>query len=114
MSDLSLRGLERALDGVSARQRVHADNIANVETPRVLAGRVDFEDSLRRAMLVGRPELATDEVTRSNAPVNVNGNNVNLDEETMALVQDGLRYQLLVESVNAKFDVLRAAIGRGT
>ena len=39
-----------ALNGLAARQRVIANNVANVETPGFIAGRVSFEDSLREAI----------------------------------------------------------------
>ena len=47
--------LHSALRGLSLRQRTIADNIANIETPRFLAGKVDFESSLREAASEGRP-----------------------------------------------------------
>ena len=50
--------LQAALRGLSLRQRTIADNIANVETPGFLAGRVDFETSLREATAAGRPTSA--------------------------------------------------------
>ena len=50
MQDLALGALHGALRGLSARQRVMADNVANVETPKFLASQVDFEDSLREAI----------------------------------------------------------------
>ena len=41
-----MRSARCALDALSLRQRVIADNIANVNTPGFLAGRVQFEDAL--------------------------------------------------------------------
>jgi two-component system chemotaxis response regulator CheY len=41
--------LASALDGISARQNVIADNIANVDTPGFRASTIDFETSLRAA-----------------------------------------------------------------
>ncbi len=49
VSDAVTQVLRTALDGVSLRQQVTADNIANVDTPGFRATSVDFETSLRQA-----------------------------------------------------------------
>ena len=91
--------LHAALTGLSKRQRVTADNIANIETPGFLAGRVDFESALCRARRNGRRRrpTATATVARSLEPTRTNGNNVNLDEETLVATDTGLRYQLALQ-----------------
>ncbi len=57
MSDLfgsvSFVAMNTALDGLALRQRVIADNVANIQTPGFLAGRVSFEDSLASAVADG-------------------------------------------------------------
>ncbi|HVM40137.1 MAG TPA: hypothetical protein VM618_05070, partial [Acidimicrobiia bacterium] len=40
-----------------------------------------------------------------------NGNNVIIDEETVQGMDTSLRYELAVNAVNAKFRLLRSAIG---
>lgn len=112
MHDLALGALHSALRGLSARQRVQADNIANVETPEFLAGKVDFESSLRDAIRGGEPMSFEVSNHRSMAPTGVNGNNVSLDEEMLGMVDTELRYELAVEGVNAKYRLLRTAMGR--
>ncbi len=57
IDDVRSAALHAALAGLAQRQRVTADNIANVNTPGFLAGRTDFETSLRGA--VGRGQLPT-------------------------------------------------------
>lgn len=109
--DLALDTLQVALDGLSARQRVIADNLANIETPRFLAGRVDFETSLREAVDEGSPRRMQLSTSRSTDPTLPNGNNVRLDEESIAMAETELRYQLAAEGVNAKYRLLRSAIG---
>jgi flagellar basal-body rod protein FlgB len=112
VQDLALGALHGALRGLSARQRVMADNVANVETPKFLASKVDFEDSLRKAVAGGDP-LGLDISSRhSLAPTNPNGNNVSLDDEMLGLVDTELRYQLAVEGMNYKYRLLRTAMGR--
>ena len=113
MHDLTVATVHTALRGISQRQRVIANNIANVETPGFIAQRVSFEESLRAAVRSGAPEASSVAVSPTEAPANVNGNNVQLDDETMALVDSGLHYQLMVEAMNAKFNLLRTSIGKG-
>jgi flagellar basal-body rod protein FlgB len=107
-----MRALAQALSGLSLRQRTIADNIANLETPRFLAGKVDFESSLLRAIEDGEsPESASPEAVRSLEPTRTNGNNVNLDEEMLAASQTGLTYQLGVQAMTDHFQRLRIAAG---
>lgn len=113
MNDLTTDTLHVALRGLADRQRVIADNIANMDTPGFLAGRVDFETSLRGAVEAGQPSMARATNARSLAPTGVNGNNVQLDEETLANIDTGMRYQLVVEAMTAKFALMRTAIGNG-
>jgi flagellar basal-body rod protein FlgB len=48
---------------------------------------------------------------RSLEPTRTNGNNVNLDEETLAGSETNLAYQLATQAVTAKFQQLRIAAG---
>jgi flagellar basal-body rod protein FlgB len=112
VDDLTIATVHTALRGLSQRQKAIANNIANVETPGFIAQRVSFEDSLRAAVSGGAPGATNVAVAPSGSAPNVNGNNVQLDDETMSLVDTGLQYQLMVEAMNAKFGLLRTAIGK--
>jgi flagellar basal-body rod protein FlgB len=105
-----MSALQSALRGLAARQRAIADNVSNLETPGFLAARVDFESSLREALAAGSPETTNVATSRSLAPTGVNGNNVNLDDETISAIQTNLRYQAALEGVNNKFRLIRTAI----
>jgi flagellar basal-body rod protein FlgB len=111
LDDITSVTMKTALNGLARRQRVTADNIANIETPGFLAGRVSFEDSLRTAVGAGTPEAAAISTDRSLEPTRVNGNNVNLDHETLAHLDTNLRYQLMLRAVDNKINLLRTAIG---
>ena len=102
-----------ALNGLAARQRVIANNVANVETPGFIAGRVSFEDSLRTAIANGDAGDISVSTRNSVDPVNVNGNNVSLDNEVVSLTRTDLAYQLMIQAINQKFGLLRTAIGNG-
>src|SRR3954468_7850875 len=114
VGDVTMSALHTALSGLSLRQRTIANNVANIQTPNFLAGKVDFESSLRSAMDSGMdPSDAAPSLAKSLEPTRLDGNNVNLDEETLSMSETGLRYSLAVQAVNAKFSQLRMAIGGG-
>lgn len=112
MTDPSIQVLHSALNGLALRQRITADNIANIETPHFLAGRVDFESALRTAIAEGEAPSQAPVVARSLEPTRLDGNNVNLDTESLSLIDTGLRYQLLSQAVSGKFQMLRTAMQR--
>ncbi len=111
IGDITPPALHAALSGLAQRQRVTADNIANVQTPGFLAGRVDFESSLRGALRKGEaPAINGGMVARSLEPTNTTGNNVNLDMETITATETGLRYQLALNALDGKYSTLRTAL----
>lgn len=100
-----------ALSGLAERQRVTADNLANINTPGFLAGRVQFEQALRDAVETGAsPALAVPTVARSLEPTRADGNNVNLDHETLSGIDTDLRYQLMLRIIDGKLSGLDRAI----
>ncbi|MDZ4825611.1 MAG: flagellar basal body protein [Actinomycetota bacterium] len=114
MLDLAMRAIQASLDGLAARQRITAENIANVDTPGYLAGRISFENSLAEAIKDGDPTASGINPWHSLDPTRMNGNNVNVDDENVSLVETGLRFELAVESMNNKFRILRDSIRRDT
>jgi len=111
IADATMSALHAALSGLSQRQRVSADNIANVNTPGFLAGRTDFESALRTELADGQtPTAGGGSVTRSTAATRTDGNNVDLDSETVIATETGLRYQLALSALNGKYDLLRSAL----
>ena len=113
MIDSTGSAIHSALNGLAARQRVIANNVANVETPGYIAGKVSFEESLRAAIAGGDPAATSVSTVRSTDPVNPNGNNVSLDGEVVSQTDTDLSYQLMVQAMNQKFGLLRTAIGNG-
>jgi flagellar basal-body rod protein FlgB len=106
----------QAIRSISLRQRQIADNIANVNTPGYIAGKVSFEETLRDAIRSGdrdRINSMNPTVSKSTAPTRTDGNNVNLDEETLASQEANLQYQLMIEIMNSQFRSLRTAAREG-
>jgi flagellar basal-body rod protein FlgB len=101
--------LTTALNGLSARQRAIADNIANVNTPGYQAKRVQFEDALAKSVAQGS---GTADITTkvSLEPTNTEGNNVNLDTETLSNIDTVLRFQFASLAVDDEFAAARTAM----
>jgi flagellar basal-body rod protein FlgB len=106
LDDVASVTLSTALSALAARQRVSANNIANLETPNFRAGQVSFEDSLRQAVAAGTPGQAGITLTASTAPAGINGNNVSLDTETLIDEKTALQYQLLSGAMSSKFGLI--------
>jgi flagellar basal-body rod protein FlgB len=111
ITDSTMTALHASLAGLQQRQRVTADNIANIQTPGFLAGRVDFESTLQAEIVNGQvPAGGRSSVTRSMDPTRTDGNNVNLDTETVIATETGLRYQLSISALDGKYALLRSAL----
>jgi len=118
--------MERTLDAATLRQRVSADNIANVDTPYFKRSDVKFEELLEselngralegyrtdpRHFVIGRPPKPEPQIVRdSSSAINNNLNNVDMDYEMALLAKNQLRYNVLVQQVNADIKKARMAI----
>ncbi len=100
----------KALDSVALRERVHANNIANVMTPGFRASRVDFEDSLAAAVAEGDPTRASASLRATGGSVREDGNDVEIEAETGGLMKAGLQYQALTQAMSFKFALLTTAV----
>ena len=118
VSDAVSVALHTALNGLSQRQNVISDDIANVDTPGYRARTVEFEASLREAIDSGSfdadsnetsPVLATEVPTQT--PVGANGNNVDLRKETIAAMQTQSSYQILGRAMTDHLGLLTTAAG---
>ena len=113
MSDITSVALHTALNGLQARQRAIADNIANINTPGYLANKVSFESTLADAVSSGSASAAATagiSTQKSLEPTREDGNNVNLDEESISNISTGLSYQTALSALNSKYSLLRTAM----
>lgn len=101
--------LSSALDGLALRQRTIANNIANVNTPNYHAKRVAFEDALAKSVASGDGRT-TATTAASLEPTQLNGNNVNLDTETLSNVDTVLRFQFASQAAGSEFTAVRTAM----
>jgi flagellar basal-body rod protein FlgB len=118
--------LQRTMDVNMLRQDVIANNIANSDTPHFKRSFVNFEASLRRALAdeqrdpglrakvsrerhiaFYRPQDYRDVQPRRvldyTTTAKNNGNNVDIEVESMNLVNNQLAYNLHTANVNAQF-----------
>ena len=109
LNSVTTVALTSALDGLALRQRTIANNVANINTPNYQAKRVSFEDALAASVKAGDGHVEAT-IARSLEPTNVNGNNVNLDTETISNVDTVLRFQFAAQSVGNEFNWVRAAM----
>ena len=110
LDDIASVTLNTALSALAQRERVSANNIANLETPNFSASSLSFEDSLRSAVTAGDPAAAQVSVTPTGDAPGVNGNNVNLDTEVVNDEKTQMQYSLLSGAVSAKFSLIDTVI----
>jgi flagellar basal-body rod protein FlgB len=106
LDDVTSVTLSTALSALAERQRISANNLANIETPNFTASQVSFESSLRDAIAAGDPAQADVSITPTTDPAGINGNNVNLDTETVTDEKTVLQYSLLSGALSAKFGLI--------
>lgn len=102
-NDVTSVALTTAIAGLSERQRVSANNIANIETPGFQASTVSFEASLADALGSGRPGDARISTAPTGDPSGQNGNNVNLETELVTATETGLQEKLLTNTITSHF-----------
>jgi flagellar basal-body rod protein FlgB len=109
--DVSSSALRVAVTGLSARQNAIANNIANIETPGYHAQKVKFEEALTSAVASRQqPSAVRPSIQDSLEPTRENGNNVNLDEESLSHIDTMMRYQLTLRALDSKYGMLRDVI----
>lgn len=113
LESVTATALSSALDGLALRQRAIADNIANINTPGYQAQRVRFEDELRSAVAGGSGAVEAS-VERSLEPTRLNGNNVNLDTETLSNIDTVLRFQFASQALGGQATSITKAIGQAS
>ena len=100
--------LERYMDLLSARQKLVASNIANVDTPGYRTQDIDFQAEFRNAVgSIAHPQAVEGLAVRND------GNNVSIDRETRLLSENALRFNVASGLMRASIRTLRAAIEEG-
>ena len=107
--------LERFLEVATDREQTIASNMANVDTPGYHTKDVDFKRALMQASDNSEETLFSPVVNEVHGLLErPDGNNVNLDRESMLLAQSQLQYQMGAQLVKTKFHELLSAINGGS
>ncbi len=109
--------LKTALDVQMKRQELHAQNIANAETPGYKKKYIAFEEYLQESKMKlkltttnekHRPTFSktvtAKQITQKSTSLTNDGNNVDIDMEVTEMVKDALRYQVLSRLMSANID----------
>lgn len=123
--------LEKALDASWLRNDTISQNIANVDTPGYKRKTVSFEDQLDQAVdsrIKGRRtnirHLPLGKRSIDDIPISIrkdhtslstrlDGNNVDIDNEMVAMAKNSIKYNLLIQSINGGFQRIISVINEG-
>lgn len=108
--DLATQAVSSALAGLGVRQRVTADNLANLETPGFTASSVSFENSLSAAVQAGTPATAAISEQPTTDPAGTNGNNVNLAGELVTATKTQLQEQLMTGALTSQLGLISTVL----
>jgi len=117
--------LENAINYSNIKQKVIAQNIANVDTPNYKAKDVTFKEALNNAIeakktdarhldFAGNNQTGNSTiVTKSSAVYNNSGNSVDVDKEMTELATNQIYYNALIDRISGKFTSLENVIKGG-
>jgi len=105
-----LQMLQGFLQVTNQRQQVLSSNMANVDTPGYHTRDIDFQQAMQEAMNPGEAQLSPASMDVMGLPERPDGNNVNVDRESMVLSETQLQYQLGVQLIKEQFHELLTAI----
>ncbi len=127
--------LHRSMDANAYRRMVISDNIANADTPEFKRSVVNFETMLGYALSTERSPrfraaLTSERHIPFHRPLDYrgvrprrildfanstknNGNNVDIEQESVLAMQNQLSYELMVQATSNSFNRINLVIGSG-
>jgi len=106
-----LQMLQGYLQVTQNRQQVVAANMANVDTPGYQTRDINFQQAMQSVMNQGNgPQMEMASLSVEGLPERPDGNNVNIDRESMVLSEAQLQYQMGVQLIKEQFHELLTAI----
>ena len=113
--------LKKGLDASALRQRVTADNVANVNTPGFKRSTVSFEENLNRALenkdaldqraSVG--EVNARVIRDRRTSMRSDHNNVDMDIEMVTLSANQIKYNSMIQLLSDRYGIMRYVINEG-
>ena len=106
-----LQILQGYLKVTSERQQMVAANMANVDTPGYHTKDIDFRSAMQEVMdRGGSAQIQPASMDVVGLPERPDGNNVNIDRESLMLSETQLQYQMAVQLIKSEFHRLLIAI----
>jgi len=109
-----LQQLTGYLQLTNQRQQLIVSNMANVDTPGYHTEDIDFQEAMQQAANEGGATMTPASQEVVGLPQRPDGNNVNVDRESLLLAQTQLQYQMGVQLIKAEFHKLLIAIKEGS
>ena len=107
-----LEAVGKYLDLTAFRQRLVTSNIANIDTPGYRSVDIDFASEMRRAMEGGNDSAPMSHEVYSGTERG-DGNNVNLDRESLLMAENQLRFRTGVQLLRSELQKISLAIREG-
>lgn len=122
--------LNYTLNGLWLRNKVINHNISNADTPNYKKLTVNFEDTLKKALYNNNLSINTTHenhisnlsaiekskptiTVEKNYSYRIDGNNVDIDEESANLAKNGIMYNAVINQINREFNKLKNVINEG-
>lgn len=112
--NLQFNAMKSSLDALWLKQRIISDNIANYETPGYKAKSVAFQQELEQAEQKNAGRSNGDKIkfkavvtTDDSSSIRPDGNNVNMEKESLELWRSYAQYNYLSDKLNAEFKNMR-------
>ena len=112
-----------ALDASALAHKIHANNIANSNTPGFIPSRLNFEEQLQlglnplisdnssnKSMMLDELARLSDDLNSGNFVTTENQDSVQIDIEMIELTKNVLRYQALLEGLSKFGSITRMAV----
>ncbi len=126
-SDSAIQAAQNALNGLTKKQEVISQNLANIDTPGYQAQAVDFETTLTNALkgkgrlhMIKSDPAHMDTASKQSDVIQINsrkggteradGNNVDIDTELVDMTETVVNYQAMVQTIAKKFALLKQII----
>jgi flagellar basal-body rod protein FlgB len=101
--------IERYMDLLSARQKLVASNIANLDTPGYKTKDIDFQFEFVSLAQGQSPNV----IDAPGLVINSDGNNVSLDREARLLSENAIRFSVASSLMKSQLKTIESAIKEG-
>lgn len=114
--DYSFKALEKSLDYIWEKQKISRQNIANHDTPGYKSKSVSFEDTLKgvanASVRENEERFVMHEHESKGLSVRPDGNNVDMEKESLELWESYAKYSYLTQKMSSQFKNMRYVINQ--